>query len=327
MKWKWIPWLIACLLLLSAAGTALADEVYAETPLDGASKAQLSNIRLAAQLLDGVRLEFGEEFSFNELVGERSQERGFTAALNGRGVSVVGGGVAQTATTLYLALMQRDDIEYSSIYTYNERFVGEYVDSGYDAIATDYKNDLDFAFTSYYEGTLSIYMWIDGERLCCYIAQEDGRWSDGSCVGYSETPLGGSAAQESNIRLAAMSVDGWVMEQGDVFCFNKVVGPRSEANGYQPAVNGRGVRVSGGGVAQVASALYLALQDVENVQIVEKHAYGDLFTGSYVDSGEDAVLVDYTNGLDFSFVYWGSGQLTIYAYTLEDWLVCEIYQE
>ncbi len=326
MKWKWIPHLIVSLLLCTAGG-ALADEVYVETPLSGATAAQRSNIELAAQWIDGTQIGFGEEFSFNTIVGERCVERGFVNAPNGRGVKVTGGGVAQTATTLYLALMQRDDIEYSSIYTYNERFVGDYVESGYDAIVTDYNNDLDFAFNSYYEGTLSIYMWIDGERLCCYLAEDRGRGADGECIADVQMISALSSAQEANIRLSAMSIDGWVMQRGDVFLFNEIVGARTAENGYQPALNGRGVRVYGGGTAQVASALYLAVRDLEDVQIVEKHSYGKQFTGDYVADGEDAVLVDYANGLDFSFIYWGEEPITIYTYMTDMGLICEVYRE
>lgn len=168
---KWAVWLIG-LILLAATGSALADETYAETSLTGATEGQQTNIQLAIEAMNGTTLSFGDAFSFNLLVGERSEERGFVSAANGRGVEVVGGGVAQTATTLYLALKQRDDIEYSSVYTYNERFVAGYVDSGYDAIATDYANDLDFAFNSYYDGTLSIYMWMTEDAVCCYVVED-----------------------------------------------------------------------------------------------------------------------------------------------------------
>ncbi len=326
MKWKWIPYLIVCLLLCAAVG-AQADEIYVETPLDGVTAAQRRNVELAAQWIDGTRIDFGGEFSFNTIVGERSAERGFVNAPNGRGVKVTGGGVAQTATTLYLALMQRDDIEYSSIYTYNERFVGDYVESGYDAVVTDYNNDLDFAFNSYYEGTLSIYMWIAEERLCCYLAEDEMRWSDGERLADVRIISQISPAQEANIRLSAMSIDGWVMQQGDVFLFNEIVGARTAENGYQAALNGRGVRVYGGGTAQVASAVYLAVRDLEDVQIVEKHSYGRQFTGDYVEDGEDAVLVDYANGLDFSFIYWGEEPITIYTYMTDLGLICEVYKE
>lgn len=169
---RWRMWLAALLIMAFSAGPAMADEVYSETPIADASEAQMTNIQLAVEALDGTVLGFGDTFSFNQLVGERSEERGFLPAMNGRGVEVVGGGVAQTATTLYLALMQRDDIEYSSIYTYNENFAADYVESGYDAIVTDYVNHIDFAFNSYFEGELSIYMWMTEDMLCCYIVED-----------------------------------------------------------------------------------------------------------------------------------------------------------
>ncbi len=50
------------------------------------------------------------------------------------------------------------------------------------------------------------------------------------------------------------------MAYGDVFSFNDIVGDRTSARGYKTAVNGRGVKAMGGGVAQVATTLYLALQ-------------------------------------------------------------------
>lgn len=327
MKSKWLPGLIISLFVLAgSAGTALADDAYAETPLDAATDAQRNNILLAAQAIDGVRLDFGDDFSFNEIVGVRSEERGFLAAENGRGVNVTGGGVAQTATTLYLALMQRDDIEYSSIYTYNERFTGDYVDSGYDAIATDYANGLDFAFNSYHEGTMVIYMWVDGSDLCCYVT-EDAEIMAGRRIASAELPVDAVGAQAANVRLAADRISGWTMKSGDVFSFNHIVGPRSAEYGYQAAENGRGVKVTGGGVAQAAAAVYMAVRELDCVQITELSSYGSAYTGSYVESGEDAVLVDYNGGVDFSFSYLGNGKMSVYIYMNGNRLVCEVYEE
>lgn len=329
MKSKWLTGVMICLLvLIGSAVPALADDAYAETPLDGASDAQRNNILLAARAIDGVRLEFGDRFSFNEVVGERSAERGFRSAENGRGVKVTGGGVAQTATTLYLALMQRDDIEYSSIYTYNERFAGGYVDSGYDAIATDYANGLDFAFNSYHEGTMFIYMWVDGDALCCYVTEDEGGGAgNGRCVSRAELAVDALSDEAVNAGLAAESISGWTMRSGDHFSFNEIVGPRSAEYGYRTAENGRGVRVTGGGAAQTAAAVYLAVKDLDCVEILEKHAYGEKYTGGYVEDGEDAVLVDYQGDVDFSFSYNGSGKLNIHVYLNGNRLVCEIFED
>ena len=71
-------------------------------------------------------------------------------------------------------------------------------------------------------------------------------------------PFDDWANTAENIRLAADSVSDTVLAEGDVFSFNEIVGPRTKKNGYVSGTNGRGVSVTGGGVAQVASALWLA---------------------------------------------------------------------
>ena len=66
------------------------------------------NIALAADAISGCRIEAGECFSFNTVVGERSAERGFREAnvvVDGRYVRGVGGGVCQVSTTLYNAAL------------------------------------------------------------------------------------------------------------------------------------------------------------------------------------------------------------------------------
>ena len=68
-------------------------------------------------------------FSFNGAVGARTAERGYQSALNGRGARVVGGGVAQAASTLYLALQQVDGISYDEKKTYGSRYNQDYVES------------------------------------------------------------------------------------------------------------------------------------------------------------------------------------------------------
>ena len=96
--------------------------------------------------------------------------------------------------------------------------------------------------------------------------------------------------------------------------------------GYQMALNGRGVRVVGGGAAQVAAAMYLAVRDMENVEILEMESYGDRYAGYYVEDGADAVLVDYGSGVDFTFINTGESDISFYIYVEDDWLVCEVYE-
>lgn len=65
------------------------------------------NLTLAASYINGTIIQPGEEFSFNDTVGERTAERGFVAAQTYAAEAMddytCGGGVGQTATTLYNA--------------------------------------------------------------------------------------------------------------------------------------------------------------------------------------------------------------------------------
>ncbi len=101
---------------LNANRKTTLDEVRADTVklssfttyFDGDNIARKSNIRLAAAKLNGAILGGGETLSFNALVGERSEERGFLPAKiieNGEFVEGIGGGVCQVSTTLYNAAL------------------------------------------------------------------------------------------------------------------------------------------------------------------------------------------------------------------------------
>ena len=89
-------------LLLALCAPSLAEETAASarTSVAGSAWEKLSNIELAAARINGTVVPGGASFSFNALVGERTEANGFRSAANGRGAYVVGGGVAQAATTL-----------------------------------------------------------------------------------------------------------------------------------------------------------------------------------------------------------------------------------
>ena len=106
----------------------------------------------------------------------------------------------------------------------------------------------------------------------------------------ASTPLGDSAARVSNIRLAAEAINGAFVPYGGSFSFNDTVGARTAERGYQSALNGRGARVVGGGVAQAASTHYLALQQVDGISYDEKKTYGSRYNQDYVESSDDAIL-------------------------------------
>ena len=326
---RWFSFLVAAALLASAMAAApalAASYVSAETPL-GSSSARISNIRLAADAINGYFLPYGETFSFNDVVGARTAKRGYQSALNGRGVKVVGGGVAQVASTLYLALQQLDGISYDEFKTYGSRYNQSYVDDAADAVLVDEESGIDFAFTNYRDD-MTIEAYTSGDSL--YVTLNfDAYESDaasGELVGRSEIYVHGTKALFGNVSLAAQAVNGTLLENGDMFSFNDIVGARTKARGYATAVNGRGAKVTGGGVAQVASAVWLAVKYLDDVSIVEKSTYGSKYNQDYVGSASDAILVDYDAGTDFSFRYTGEGAIAIYAFLNGDTLVCEVYR-
>ena len=66
------------------------------------------NIRLACVALNGTIINPGQEFSFNETTGARTEAKGYkpaTAYLNGEVVQEPGGGVCQVSSTLYNAVI------------------------------------------------------------------------------------------------------------------------------------------------------------------------------------------------------------------------------
>ena len=135
----------------------------------------------------------------------------------------------------------------------------------------------------------------------------------------------GDDALRNNVSLCAGSIYDTTLAHGDEFSFNAVVGPREERYGYETAINGRGVKVVGGGVAQVASVVWLAIEDLDDVSIVEKSTYGKRYNQDYVDSSADAILTDYNAGTDFAFRYVGDDSITLYTYLDGDTLHCDVY--
>ena len=95
--------------------------------------ARAQNIRLAADAIDGVVIEPGGVFSFNEVVGDSSAERGYQEApviRNGKVAVGDGGGICQVSTALYIAAVKADlDI----VERHPHSVVSDYAPIGLDA--------------------------------------------------------------------------------------------------------------------------------------------------------------------------------------------------
>jgi vancomycin resistance protein YoaR len=88
-----------------AEGLGIREKLVSYTTQMGESSSnRIHNVHLMADFIDGTLIEPGETFSFNDVVGERTAERGFLEGQMIIGSLVlpsIGGGVCQTATTLF----------------------------------------------------------------------------------------------------------------------------------------------------------------------------------------------------------------------------------
>ena len=98
--------------VLSAEEATAASEyktIATFTTKTTANSVRNKNIRLACQAINGTILRPGEEFSFNNVVGERTESKGYGAATaynEGEVVQEVGGGICQVSSTLYNAVVK-----------------------------------------------------------------------------------------------------------------------------------------------------------------------------------------------------------------------------
>ena len=139
-------------------------------------------------------------------------------------------------------------------------------------------------------------------------------------LGEARTHVGGTSARRSNVKLSAASINEYVMNSGDVFSYNDVVGQRTAARGYQAApayVQGETVDEIGGGICQTSSTLYLACLR-SNLEIVQRYAHR--YVPAYIDWGMDATVswggpdYKFTNNTDYPIkivATYSGGYLTV----------------
>lgn len=103
-----------------------------------------TNLILACAEIDGTVVMPGKIFSFNETVGERTEEKGYREAIayiSGASVPEIGGGVCQVASSIYYATLQAD---LPSVERHAHTYLVTYVPQGMDAAI--YWGSLDFQF-------------------------------------------------------------------------------------------------------------------------------------------------------------------------------------
>ncbi len=102
------------------------------------------NIRLASSKINGKILLPGEVFSFNDVVGPRTAEKGYKVAhayQNGKIIDDIGGGICQVSTTLYNSTLKAD---LETVTRRNHMFTVGYVPFGQDAAVSYGSTDFEF---------------------------------------------------------------------------------------------------------------------------------------------------------------------------------------
>lgn len=104
-----------------------------------------NNLKLACAAINGTVVLPGQVFSFNKVVGERTEEKGYKEAIayvsGGASRPEIGGGVCQVASSIYYAVLQAD---LKPVERDNHMYLVSYVPYGMDAAI--YWGHLDFKF-------------------------------------------------------------------------------------------------------------------------------------------------------------------------------------
>ena len=126
-----------------------------------------NNIILSSAKLNGLVLMPGEEFSYNQAVGQRTKAAGFREAgaySNGKVVQEVGGGICQVSSTLYNAVLYAN---LEIVERTNHYFNPGYVKAGLDATVS--WGGPDFRFKNNRNYPIRIVTDTSGKKLKVYI--------------------------------------------------------------------------------------------------------------------------------------------------------------
>lgn len=134
-----------------------------------------------------------------------------------------------------------------------------------------------------------------------------------------------SAKRTSNVNLALSYFNFMTVEPGETVSFNKVVGKRTEQNGFKRAPEYAGSTVIegvGGGVCQASTTIYGAVIRA-GLKVVERHQH--TMTVGYVQPSQDAAVSDGDKNMRFK----NNTESTLYIFAYVDrkkeLAVCKIF--
>lgn len=147
-------------------GMLFRDELASvTTTLNPGLTGRTTNVRLAMQAVNGTIINPGEEFSYNDVVGERTAARGYQSAIvfeNGEQVPGLGGGVCQGSSTIYMAVL-RADLEVTERRSHT--FQVSYTPIAQDATVA--YGSQDFKFVNNTDYPIKILTSLNGSTVSC----------------------------------------------------------------------------------------------------------------------------------------------------------------
>ncbi|MBO4425461.1 MAG: VanW family protein, partial [Clostridiales bacterium] len=164
-----------------------------------------ANIALACEKINGTKLEPGEEFSFNGVVGQRTTANGFkeaTVIQGGQYEQGLGGGICQVSSTLYNAVVMAN---LNVTERHAHAWPSSYVDEGLDA-TVDY-GVLDFKFKNDTDYQVYVLAWWDPADSTCHCEIYGKKLPDGQYIKFvSEVSKGATPSEVEYVANAEMAV-------------------------------------------------------------------------------------------------------------------------
>lgn len=157
-----------------ALDTSLFCDVLGDMSTTGGwSATRNKNLRIACEAINGVILMPGETFSFNKLVGATTKDKGYDVGhgyLDGEVAEVIGGGICQVASTLYVACVEAD---LKIVERYMHAYMPSYMGASTDA--TVYYPYLDYKFKNNTDRPIKVEAIASGATVTCKILGVDTR--------------------------------------------------------------------------------------------------------------------------------------------------------
>lgn len=140
------------------------------TQIHNKDKERQNNIEITCNTLNGTQIKPGEIFSFCDVVGKATTEKGYQEAdifVDGKKEKGLGGGNCQVSTTLYNAVLQVTDLEVTERHEHSKKV--PYIEQGKDA-AVSY-GSYDFKFKNNSNYTIKIVMEKTQDEITAKLMQ------------------------------------------------------------------------------------------------------------------------------------------------------------